>query len=279
MGKKANLAKTIGLASAITLSWVSCDSIKNITKQYLKEDLTEVSSIKQEEQKINQIFNYWKKTIFNSESVEFKNKSIEEDLDVIYNILTKDTSLNLTIVWYHWWWDAKISKWRAESVKKYLVWKWINSDRIDTEWSDKRMAQSIEIRIGNWSKLKKIDPKEIDKRHKELQNKQLVGWVDRKDYDNNIRKIAESPDASIIVSLQTWRHFMKIWEDVYYNSQWYEDEIWWEASNLEDSFLRIKGSIFVKITKYNTHLWPNKEWYVMYEWKYYNDKWEEVEIK
>jgi outer membrane protein OmpA-like peptidoglycan-associated protein len=96
---------------------------------------------------MNEIFEYGQKVIFKSNQSEFSNETIKEWLDKLYDMLEKNPSLNIKITGYYWGLNSPLPLERAEKVKKYLVNKWIDTERIQAEWWKEQIAKSIKIEI------------------------------------------------------------------------------------------------------------------------------------
>ncbi len=131
--------------------------IKDTLAQIIKEPIKEIKKdtivkiapepIKETEKKMNEIFNYGQKVIFESNSKEFSDKKVEQWLDKLYELLVKNPTLKIKITGYFWGEHSALPLERAEKVKQYLVKKWISIDRIQTAWGQERIAQSIKIEI------------------------------------------------------------------------------------------------------------------------------------
>ena len=105
------------------------------------------NSVNQIENQMNELFDYGQKAIFKSNKKEFINKDVEDWLNKLYDMLKANTSLKIKITWYYWGTHSELPLQRAEVVKKYLVNKWIDSNRIEIEWGEEMISRSIQIII------------------------------------------------------------------------------------------------------------------------------------
>jgi outer membrane protein OmpA-like peptidoglycan-associated protein len=96
---------------------------------------------------MNEVFEYGQKVIFKSNSKEFLNENVKEWLDKLYDMLEKNSSLKIKVTWYYGGVNSTLPLERAETVKKYLVKKWIADEKIQAEWGKEQIAKSIKIEI------------------------------------------------------------------------------------------------------------------------------------
>lgn len=108
---------------------------------------TTQEQIKETEKQMNEIFEYGQKVIFKSNQSEFSNEAVKEWLDKLYEMLEKDASLKIKVTWYYGGKNSTLPLERAEKVKKYLVKKWIDAERIQAQWWKEQIAKSIKIEI------------------------------------------------------------------------------------------------------------------------------------
>lgn len=155
---KVNIFKT--LWATIVILWTQACSLhenlsntnKNSNLTEKKENTTSLNTKKQHreiERQMNEIFEYGQKEIFKNHKNTFSNKNVEDELDKLYAIVEKNSWLKINVIGYYGWRYSNLPIERAEKIKEYLVNKWINAERIKTEWWKERIAQAIKIEVLN----------------------------------------------------------------------------------------------------------------------------------
>lgn len=134
-------------ADQIELRWIyiRVPEKKSETLVQYDDAKATLAQVKETEKQMNELFNYGRKEIFESNKSEFNSKRVTEWLDELFEMLQKNPALKIKVTGYSSWADPKLPLDRAEKVKKYLIHKGIGEERIQTQWSKERLAQSIKI--------------------------------------------------------------------------------------------------------------------------------------